>query len=63
MKLYDFGIIILVAIVVGAAVIGVVSVKYLGSDNAVEEVAEEVIKAETGVNIDLTPSSKEEKNP
>jgi len=63
MKMYDAGIIVLICILVIAASAGVISVKYLGHDNAVEEAAEEVIKAETGVNIDLSPSSDEKKNP
>jgi hypothetical protein len=39
-------ILLLVAIVVGAAGIGWVSVKYLGPNNPVEQVAQEVVKEE-----------------
>ncbi len=52
-----------VIIVICAALVGVGSVfvgKYKGQqDNPVEEKAEEIIKEKTGVDIDLTPSSKE----
>lgn len=46
-----------------AVLIGTISVKYLGNDNIVEEIAEDVIKEETGLSIDLSPSDihKEEK--
>lgn len=48
---------LLVAITVGLAiVVGAVSAKYLGNDNPVEEVAEAVIQAKTGINVDLSPS-------
>lgn len=57
MKFYDLSIIIIVAIVVTAAVVGIVSSKMLGPDNPVEEVAEEVIQAETGLKIDLSPET------
>lgn len=58
MKMYDFGIIILVAIVVGAAVIGAVSVKYLGPHNAIEEMAEEVIKEDLQAIVDDEDAKK-----
>lgn len=54
--------IVIVAIIVGiAAVIGIISGCFLGDDNPVEEVAEDVIQDETGVHIDLSPNSKEPK--
>lgn len=40
-------------------VIGVGSAYFLGHDNPVEEMAEKVIEQQTGIDIDLTPSSKE----
>lgn len=46
------GIFIVVAV---SAVIGLCSTLYLGKDNPIEQAAEEVIKSETGINIDLTP--------
>ncbi len=52
-----------VVIVICAGLVGVGSVlvgKYKGQqDNPTEEIAEDIIKKETGVDIDLTPSSKE----
>lgn len=36
---------------------GVVSTYLLGDDNPIEEYSEEIIKEETGLNIDLTPHS------
>ena len=46
---------IIIAIV--AAAIGLGSYYWLGPDNAVEEECEKVIKDETGMDIDLSPSS------
>lgn len=52
--------IIVVSIIVAiAAIIGVSSQFFSGPDNQVEEVCEEVIKVETGANIDLSPSTLE----
>jgi len=36
---------------------GVVSTYVLGDDNLIEEYSEEIIKEETGLDIDLTPNS------
>lgn len=58
MKFYDLGVTILIVVLL-VGVIGVASVKYLGPDNVVEEVAEKVIEVETGKDIDLTPKSEE----
>ena len=59
----DISLLLKIIIVAGACIIGVGSVfigKYKGQqDNPIEEKAEEVIKDQTGVDIDLTPSSKE----
>ncbi len=52
---YKFMIIIL------AVIIGLTSVYFYGDDNAIEELSEEIIKTETGIDIDLTPSSPENK--
>jgi len=45
----------------GALVAGVSSVWYfhLPDDNPVEEISEEIIKEETGITVDLSPTSKE----
>lgn len=40
---------------------GFISKKYLGDDNPVEEVSEEIIKEITGVEIDFSPDSPETK--
>lgn len=58
MKFYDLGVTILIVVLL-VGVIGMASVKYLGPDNVVEEVAEKVIEVETGKDIDLTPKSEE----
>lgn len=50
---YKYMILILVVI------IGLGSVYFYGDDNAVEEISEEILKGETGIDIDLTPSSLE----
>lgn len=50
---YKYTILILVVI------IGLGSVYFYGDDNAVEEISEEILKQETGIDIDLTPSSLE----
>jgi uncharacterized protein YpmB len=43
-------------------ILGVGSVYFLGDDNPVEEIAEEIIEEETGIKIDLTPSDWDIKN-
>ena len=49
---------ILIGIVVAVAVVvGLVSIYFWGADNPVEEACEEGIKAETGINIELSPGS------
>ena len=40
-------------------IIGIGSVYLLGNDNPVEEIAEKVIEEEIGIDVDLTPNSKE----
>lgn len=50
---YKYMILILVVI------IGLSSVYFYGDDNAVEEISEEILKEETGIDIDLTPASLE----
>ena len=46
-----------IALYVG--ILGYYSTLFFGDDNPVEEVAEEIIKIETGLDIDLTPRSHE----
>ena len=52
-----------ILILVGSLFVGVTSVYILKMkpDNVVEEVCEEVIKEETGISLDLSPSSSEDK--
>lgn len=45
--------------VVIASVIGWASAMWFGVDNPIEETMEAVVKHETGLDVDLTPSSKE----
>lgn len=54
MKLYDAGSTVLLIILI-STLVGVVSVKFFGKDNPIEETAEEVIEAHTGKEVDLTP--------
>ncbi len=58
MKEFSF---LIVIIIVSVAVVGYISTKFLGDDNPVEEIAEEVIESQTGVDVDLTPNSPEKK--
>lgn len=51
-----------VVIVVVSLTVGLVSRRFIKkSDNPIEEIAEEVIKQETGMDIDLSPDSPEDK--
>lgn len=58
MKLYEGGMLVLGILVVALAA-GYASSRFLGQDNPVEEAAEEVIESQTGIDIDLTPESRE----
>jgi len=68
MVVRDAGISVLIVVIIVAAMVGYVSSKRLGHDNAVEEVSEAIIEdsIEAGfklpkdsITIDLTPSSRE----
>ena len=59
MKFRDASLIILISILIVCGVGGYVSSKYLGDDNPVEEIAENIIEKETGAKIDLTPATPE----
>lgn len=53
---------VLLSLIVGAAMsIGVTSWLWLPEDNDIEEIAEEVIKNKTGIDIDLSPASPEKR--
>lgn len=43
-----------------AALAGAISVCFLGADNMIEEIAEQIVKEETGLDIDLTEDSPED---
>ncbi len=49
-------VIIAVSAIIGVGSVAVLKMKH---DNPIEEVAEAIIKNETGLNVDLTPSSPE----
>ena len=51
--------VVAICITVLAAAVGLISSHYMGDDNIVEESMEEVIHLETGLSVDLTPSSPE----
>jgi hypothetical protein len=57
MRLYDGGVIII--IVAAIAIIGMVSSRWLGDDNPIEEVAEDLVESQTGLALDFTPDSSE----
>lgn len=57
----DIGLLIKAAIIAGSLIVGVVTSRFFGNDNAIEESAEVIIKENTGVDIDLSPGSPEKK--
>lgn len=63
MKLYDFGIVAVIAIVATAAIVGYGCSKFLGPNSIPEEAAEEVIFEETGVQVDLSGSGQDKDLP
>jgi hypothetical protein len=61
MIMREGSILIIIAILAGAAILSSVATKVfkLEDDNTAEEFVEEVIQDQTGLDIDLTPSSPE----
>lgn len=59
MKLYDFGLATMAVIIAVCCGIGFFSAAMLQDDNVVEEVCEEIIQVETGIDVDLSPKTKE----
>ncbi len=53
------GRLVLIGIFIFAIILIVGSIYFAGHDNFIEEAAEEIIEAKTGLKIDLTPSSAE----
>lgn len=60
-RLNDLSIPIVIIVVAGAAIVGWFSHVWLGDDNEVEEISEQIIESQTGQDVDLTPSSPEKK--
>ncbi len=58
MKLYDVSWVAIIAVLLSCFV-AAESIKYLGEDNFIEEGEEWFIEQETGLDIDITPASKE----
>lgn len=61
MIIREAGIFLIIALVAGAASIGYLSHKTfkLSEDNLIEEVAEEIIEDQLGLDVDLSPDSPE----
>lgn len=52
--------IVIVCAVLFVAAVGLIASRYSGKDDGpIEEAAEEFIDAQTGMNVDLTPDTKE----
>lgn len=49
-------------IILTAIIIGLLSAYFWYQDNPIEETSEEIIKEQTGVDVDLTPKTPEEKS-
>lgn len=62
MKYFTVGEIIIGLTFFSMIVVGFISHKFLGDDNIIEEIVEAIIKKKTGLDIDLTPRSKEKKD-
>jgi uncharacterized protein YpmB len=54
-KIVSQGVISHALVAIIAAIIGASSALFLGNDNPVEQAAEQVIKNQTGVDVDLSP--------
>lgn len=61
MKLYDGGFLLILAVLAGVAVltVGANKIFKLDEDHPIEELVEDVIEDQTGLDIDLSPSSPE----
>lgn len=52
--------IVIKGLIIGCSfIIGLGSGYWFGHDNVIEEIAEEIIKDQIGINIDITPGSDE----
>ena len=59
MRFFELGAISILVILAVVSSIGFFSHLYLGHDNSVEEEIEKLIEERTGLDVDLTPSTKE----
>ncbi len=59
MKLYEVSLAVLAVALALVFVVGVVSKRFLGHDNFIEEKCEDIIEEYTGFEMDLSPDSKE----
>lgn len=57
--LVDWLLILKGSVAAASIIIGAASIHYWGSDNPVEECAEEVFKAQTGIDVDFSPGTPE----
>jgi hypothetical protein len=47
-------------IIIISSLIGIISTHFLGEDNPIEKAMEEIIRLETGMEVDFTPDYPEE---
>ena len=61
MKLYDGGMLVILGVLAALAIASVAATKVLKleDDNVAEEFVEEIIEGQTGLDLDLSPSSPE----
>ncbi len=59
MRIFEASIFVAICVIFIATTIGVISSTFLRDDNVIEEIAEEIIEDQTGLEVDLTPSSLE----
>lgn len=59
--LREVGSLVVFGLVAVLAIVGFASGYWLGHDNAIEEIAEDVIEKQIGVDVDLSPGSPEKK--
>ena len=55
--------VVMVVIVIVVTTIGIISIKFLGNDNPIEEATEAVIKEEIGINVDLSKKTPQTQAP
>jgi len=55
-------VLVITIIVAISAIVAIISIFFLGKDNPVEEACEDIIKKETGLDIDLSPDDTSKKS-